>query len=276
MGTDDLSFGDLRIEGRSWAGDETWFRVHPPGLAVDVGRGALQLAGAEWLLITHGHLDHALGVPYVLSQRSLHESASTQIVCPEGLIDPMERLIRAAADMEQAEYDYELHPAKAGDRFAVAPRMTAEAFAVEHAVPTLGYHILRRRRQLKAEYVGMPGARLAALRSAGVALEDEVDALMISFCGDTGPRIFELEPRLLETPILVVECTFLGTDTRQRAHLFGHLHVDDLIAVADRLEADAIVLHHLSRRYEASALRARLQQALPRLNERFHLLLGDR
>ena len=32
-------FGDLRIEGWSRAGDDNWFRVHPPGLALDVGRG---------------------------------------------------------------------------------------------------------------------------------------------------------------------------------------------------------------------------------------------
>jgi hypothetical protein len=42
-----LNLGDLTIEGWSLAGDETWFRIHPPGLAFDTGRGAAQLAGAR-------------------------------------------------------------------------------------------------------------------------------------------------------------------------------------------------------------------------------------
>jgi ribonuclease Z len=272
----DLSFGNLRLEGRSWAGDETWFRVHPPGLAVDVGRGALQLAGAEWLLITHGHLDHALGVPYVLSQRSLHQAARTHIVCPRSLAEPLERLIDAAADMEAASYDYRLYPASPGDRFEVASQLFAEVFAVDHTVPALGYHLVRRGRRLKPEYQETAGDRLAALRRQGVPLEDTVDELMISFCSDSGPRLFELEPRLLDTPILVVECTFIGEEERERAHRFGHLHVDDFAAVADRLRAKSIVLHHLSRRYDSAALLSVVKSTLPRLSDRIQLLLGPR
>ena len=64
----ELRLGDLRIEGWSRAGDETWFRVHPAGLAFDTGRGAFQLAGAHDVFLSHGHLDHALGLPYVLSR----------------------------------------------------------------------------------------------------------------------------------------------------------------------------------------------------------------
>ena len=64
-----LTFGNLALEGVSRGGDRTWFRVHPPGLAFDVGRGALGLAGARDVFITHGHLDHCLGLPFVLSYR---------------------------------------------------------------------------------------------------------------------------------------------------------------------------------------------------------------
>ena len=68
----------------SRAGDDNWFRIHPPGLAFDVGRGALQLAGAQDVFLSHGHLDHALGLPYVLSQRSLHRLVAHPGVLPGG------------------------------------------------------------------------------------------------------------------------------------------------------------------------------------------------
>ena len=57
----ELRLGDLRIEGWSLAGDETWFRVHPPGLAFDTGRGTARLAGAHDVFLSHGHLDHSDG-----------------------------------------------------------------------------------------------------------------------------------------------------------------------------------------------------------------------
>ena len=97
MAKTSLKLGDLTIEGTSIAGDQTWFRVHPPGIAFDAGRGAPPLAGARHLFLTHGHLDHALGVPFALSHRTMHGADVTRVHCPAEIANDLERLVRAAS-----------------------------------------------------------------------------------------------------------------------------------------------------------------------------------
>src|SRR5687767_8115944 len=166
----ELRFGDLRLEGWSRAGDESWFRVHPPGLAFDVGRGALQLAGAQDVFLSHGHLDHVLGLPYVLSQRSLHKLAHTRVFCPSEIAEPLTLLIAAAERLERARYRYDLLPLVPGDRIEVGRGFTVEAFAVDHGVPTLGYHLIRGKRRLAPSYAGLAAAELIELRRQGVEI----------------------------------------------------------------------------------------------------------
>jgi len=270
--TSKLHFGDLTLNGYSLAGLETWFRVHPPGLAFEVGRGAPQVAGAGDVFISHGHLDHALGVPYVLSQRTRHQGRSTRLFCPTETVPALEALIAAGAALERTEYDYELTGLSPGDRVDVGKDLVVEAFRTDHGVPSLGYHLIRRKRHLLERYQGLAGAELAALRARGEATEWIDEQLALTFCGDTGRGIFELEPRLFEAAVLVLECTFLGADRLEAAARYQHMHVEFLEAVKERFENRAIVLHHLSRRYRIEQLRAEVEQRLPELAARVHLV----
>ena len=93
MGRPTLRFDELKIEGWSRAGDQTWIRVHPPGLAFDAGRGAASLVGARDIFLSHGHLDHALGVPFVLSHRAMQEEGATRVFCPRAVAEPLTRLV---------------------------------------------------------------------------------------------------------------------------------------------------------------------------------------
>jgi ribonuclease Z len=268
----ELRLGDLTIEGVSLAGDETWFRVHPPGLAFDVGRGAAHLGGARDVFLSHGHLDHALGLPYVLSQRSQHEGAATRVFCPAAVVGALRALVGAAAELERTSYRYDLAPLAVGDRVEVGRDLAVEAFATDHVVPSLGYHLRRQKRRLAAAFVGRSGSELAALREQGVEISEAVDETVVSYCGDTGPAVFDLTPAIFTSRILMLECTFLGDKLADKSDRYKHLHLADLEKVAGRFQNQAIVLHHLSRRHQVQELRAAVERRLPDLAPRIHLL----
>jgi ribonuclease Z len=278
-----LRLGEMSIEGYSVAGEETWFRIHPPGIALDVGRGAPTLTGSRDLFVSHGHLDHALGIPYVLSQRTMHhvapadpESVSrpvTRIFCPRAIAEGVAALVLACERLESVAYRHEIVGLDPGDRVDVGRGLAIEAFSTDHVVPSLGFHLLRRRRKLEEEYRSLSRDELVRLKASGVGIERESEEIWLSYCGDTGPGVWRLAPRLAESRLLMIECTFLGDEARQRGTAYKHLHFEDLVDhEADLAGHEAIVLHHLSRRHTLGDLRREVETRLPRLAPKVHLL----
>jgi len=270
-----LTFEGLRIQGFSRAGEQTWFRVDPPGLALDVGQGAAPLIGVRWIFLSHSHLDHTVGLPWVLTQRQHQGLEAPVVFCPSVMADDLNRYLRAAGRLEGVQLAAEVVGLEPGESRELGGDIRLEAFAAAHSVPALGCHLIRRFRKLRSEFDGVVPAEVASLKRGGIEVSKEVEELWLSYCGDCGAEVFATEPRLFEAKHLILECTFVSPETTDLGKRFGHLHLRDLVAHADRFRNQALVLCHLSRRHRLAELERAVERDLPALAGRIHFVAGE-
>ncbi len=202
-------------------------------------------------------------------------SETTRVYCPQETASALERWIQAGEELEAKPFDYELIALASGDRVDLPLGFTAEAFSTRHPVPSLGYHLFRSRRHLAPEFEGRAEEEIAELRRQGVEVSVTTEDHTLSYCGDTGVELLEVEPRLFTAGALLLETTYIDAEFESRARRFGHLLLDDLVVHEERFENELIVLHHLSRRHRPSDLRRRVDERLPRLRERIHVWGAD-
>lgn len=268
-----LRLDGLHLRGASRAGQQTWFRVDPPGLALDVGRGAAALVGAQRIFVSHGHLDHSLGLPWLVSQRRMQGLEKPIVYCREEEVATFADLLATAGRLERRPLEAEFVGLRPGHRHRIGPALWLEAFEVDHVIPALGCHLIREKTRLAEKLRGMSADRIRALRAAGEEVEERRLEYWLSYCGDTGPGVFESEPRVFEARCLVIECTFVSPTTRDAARRFGHLHISDFIERQDLFRNEVLVLTHLSQRHRVGELRHMVDRSLPRLKPRVEIMV---
>ena len=271
----DTSWGELRVAGGSRAGEGSLLLLPQLRLALDAGRPARALVPMEHVMVSHGHLDHVLGITAWASQRQLQGLPGGVVLAPAGLAGQLRQLLLLAASMEGGRpYDVRVEAVRPGGSLKFRPDFRLSFFRTSHWVETIGCRLDWSRRHLREEFADLDERRLQELRAAGTTITEEITVPILGYVADTGPGVFDAEPWLLEVEVLVTECTFVRPGELERARRYGHMHLDDLVALAPRLSCRHLVLTHLSRRHRlakgsetiAEALKGRTRAALHTLN----------
>lgn len=245
----ETSWGPLKISGGSRAGEGTLILLPQLRLALEPGRAHRALPPMNRVCVSHGHLDHIGGLTYWASQRLLNSMGPGIVHAPVEISDKIERLINTAEALEGGRpYAVSVEPVEDDGRLEFRSDMALQFFATDHWVPTLGSRLIWRRRRLRSEFAELSSNEIAELGRSGKEISEEIDVSLLSYCADTGPGLFADKPWVLDSEILLVECSFYRDSDRERASEFGHMHLEDVVDVARAFSGSSLILLHPSRR----------------------------
>ncbi|GMU84187.1 MAG: hypothetical protein AMXMBFR47_40570 [Planctomycetota bacterium] len=252
----EFEYDNLRILGRSLAGEETYLVLPEYGVAFDVGRAPREIVHADHVFLSHGHIDHSAGIAYYFAQRWFLDNTPGNLYVAEPLREPVERLLRVWGDIDGNPPPGNVHAVRAGVDVPLRKDLIVRPFAVNHGSrslsgvswPALGFALIEVRHKLKDEFQGLSGPELVEIKKQGREITRRVEMPLVAFCGDTAPGPFLGLDFVRRSKILLIECTFIEPDDIRRARAGGHMHLRDIAAALPELENERILLTHLSRR----------------------------
>jgi ribonuclease Z len=239
----------LEIEGVSIAGHESFYKVPAFRCLLEFGRAPDDVLGYGTVCLTHGHLDHAAGLAHHASRRRLTGLPPARVFAPEEAAPDLEAWLAISERLENVGYGVHVTPAVPGRQVDLRNDLSVTFLPGRHRVPTVGYLFSEVRKKLLDDLVGRTEEEIVALKIRGAEVTRREEIPLLAYPGDCSPEIFEAAPELFRARVLLVECSFLGEDDRERARKYAHIHLDDIVERASLFENEAIVLTHFSMRY---------------------------
>ena len=266
----------FRLQGLSIAGEETVVHVPELDLCFDIGLAPKAVLPATVVALTHGHMDHVAGIAYYFSQRPFQGMTPGTVVCHPELEKPLHNLMAAWIDIERQRTKYNLVALPPGELHEIKNNHFLKSFETLHTVPSLGYTVLEKRTKLKEEFAGLEQAQIVEHKKAGRDIVDTFHIPLITFTGDTAWGDHLLTDEVLQSRVLITECTFMEPGHRKRAGIGKHLHLDNILDLLEATSDDThIVLTHLSRRTHMGQVRKTIEQYVPDKHRHRLLVLMD-
>jgi ribonuclease Z len=259
-----LQHGNLTVEGYSRAAVQSYWRIPELKVGFDLGAQPWSFMTTPTWFVSHTHLDHIAALPVLVARRRMMKMEPPTIYMPAEAVENVEALLRAFQRLDRGRMPAELVGLKPGDEVELSRELVVKAFATRHTLPSLGYLVWERRKKLKPEFHALSGDQIRDLRLSGVEVSAEIRMPKAAYLGDTSPPGLDALPETYRAQILILEMTFVAPNERASViHKYGHTHLDDLLARADRFENEVIIASHFSTRLHPDQIQRIVEKRLP-------------
>jgi len=259
------SYPVLSLIGHSRSAEATYFQI--PQLSTNIDMGFIDKKfmsqNPNTFLITHTHADHTF---YLASCQPafVNRKHPNNLYVPKHSVEFVENFLHACQELNagktlpkegvQERKPLQVTGVSEGDeieQLGGKENYIARVVKCDHSVVCNGYAIYEKKKKLKKEYSQLKGQEIAKLRKEKGEAEvcDTVLEPRIAIMGDTTYRVFEINPSLLEFPVIVVECTFLEEGQEETALGAFHMHWNHLKPIVEKHPQTVFILTHFSLRY---------------------------
>ncbi len=238
----------------------TWIYYSPDRMLIDCGEGASTYLGnkafaVKRVFITHGHADHIAGLWGLVNTRNNamgDKEKALEIYYPKGgksieeflnFIMRVNNDLKYTLSLKALDVDEEVILHRTG-----SAQRTIRPFRTHHTVNevSFGYNVYEKRKRLKEEYRGLSQDEIVKLvkKFGREEITTEYEHKILTVSGDATPINVE---NAWETDLLVHESTFLDEMDRKGNN---HSSVREVLNLAKEAKAKAVILYHISTRYE--------------------------
>ncbi len=254
----------LTIEGYSRAAVQSYWRIPELKIGFDLGAQPWSFMATPTWFVSHSHLDHIAALPVYVARRRMMKMEPPTIYMPAEAVEPVEALLRAYQRLDRGRLPAKLVGLEKDQEIEVSRELVVTTFATKHTITSLGFLIWERRKKLKPEYHDLTGDQIRDLRHSGVEVSAEIRIPKVAYLGDTTPLGLDANPEVYQAEILIMEMTFVAPGERAAIiHKFGHTHLEDILARADRFENEVIIASHFSTRLHPDQIARIVDKRLP-------------
>ncbi len=271
-----IKIDELEIIGYSVAGEETVIAIPQLDVCFDIGKAPDQIIPINHVLLTHGHMDHAAGFAYYLSQRDFCGQSAGTILAPNNLLTPMRQIIDAWSRLDGNRIPAKIVGVKPGDEYQIKPNLFVRVFPTKHSEGSVGYCAIEKRKKLKSEYSGMTGKQIVELKKQGTEIDYTLELPIVTYLGDTQYVDFSQLKYIVESKILIAECTFYEAEHTGRAEAGKHIHINEFVQLIEKLHNEHIIIVHTTQRTSLREIHKILKEALPPQKYSRTILLMDK
>jgi ribonuclease Z len=246
----ELLLGDLHLQGLSLSGVRTSIALPKLDMAFDVAQGYPFLFPLHHFFISHVHMDHAGGIPYLISQKNMYHHRPASFYMPASMVDGMHDIMRTWEKLEGHTYKYHFIPVEKGFEFTLNKQFSVKAFPSTHRVDSFGYTLFQHSKKMKPQYQGQTEAQYKELHNQGIQAQEAIEEPLLTFTGDTQIEFLDSVEWVRKSKYLILEATYLDeAKPVEKAREWGHTHLDEIIPQLDNIHSEKIILIHVSSRY---------------------------